>query len=451
MNSYTLLIVDDEPTQLNTLSNYLKKQGFQVFRADNGNAGLNILRQNTIDIVLTDYRMPEMNGLEFIREIKQLNPEIDVIMMTAFGNIEDAVEVMKAGATDYLQKPIDLDYLDIIIKKVLDRKLILSENRSLKESLQIKYNFDQLISGSAAMETVLNTAGRAAQSRATILLRGESGTGKEVLARAIHHASPRRDKPFVAVNVAAVPHNLVESEFFGHEKGAFTGADRQRKGRFELANNGTLFIDEIGDIPISTQVKLLRVLQERSFERVGGTETINVDVRLITATNQNLEQMIKEDKFREDLFYRLNIITIVIPALRNRREEIPLFIDYFLQKYGAEENKPLLSFSKEAMDTLMKYNYPGNIRELENIIQRAVILARNNPITTADLSIHLRDLQSEASIDDSAPLPLQVEALEKQLIVNALKKTGGNQSSAARLLGITERNLRYKIKKYNLK
>lgn len=451
MNSYTLLIVDDEPTQLNTLSNYLKKQGFQVFRADNGNAGLNILRQNTIDIVLTDYRMPEMNGLEFIREIKQLNPEIDVIMMTAFGNIEDAVEVMKAGATDYLQKPIDLDYLDIIIKKVLDRKLILSENRSLKESLQIKYNFDQLISGSAAMETVLNTAGRAAQSRATILLRGESGTGKEVLARAIHHASPRRDKPFVAVNVAAVPHNLVESEFFGHEKGAFTGADRQRKGRFELANNGTLFIDEIGDIPISTQVKLLRVLQERSFERVGGTETINVDVRLITATNQNLEQMIKEDKFREDLFYRLNIITIVIPALRNRREEIPLFIDYFLQKYCAEENKPLLSFSKEAMDTLMKYNYPGNIRELENIIQRAVILARNNPITTADLSIHLRDLQSEASIDDSAPLPLQVEALEKQLIVNALKKTGGNQSSAARLLGITERNLRYKIKKYNLK
>jgi len=451
MNSYTLLIVDDEPTQLNTLSNYLKKQGFQVFRADNGNAGLNILRQNTIDIVLTDYRMPEMNGLEFIREIKQLNPEIDVIMMTAFGNIEDAVEVMKAGATDYLQKPIDLDYLDIIIKKVLDRKLILSENRSLKESLQTKYNFDQLISGSAAMEAVLNTAGRAAQSRATILLRGESGTGKEVLARAIHHASPRRDKPFVAVNVAAVPHNLVESEFFGHEKGAFTGADRQRKGRFELANNGTLFIDEIGDIPISTQVKLLRVLQERSFERVGGTETINVDVRLITATNQNLEQMIKEDKFREDLFYRLNIITIVIPALRNRREEIPLFIDYFLQKYCTEENKPLLSFSKEAMDTLMKYNYPGNIRELENIIQRAVILARNNPITTADLSIHLRDLQSEASIDNSAPLPLQVEALEKQLIVNALKKTGGNQSSAARLLGITERNLRYKIKKYNLK
>jgi len=395
--------------------------------------------------------MPEMNGLEFIRKIKQLNPEIDVIMMTAFGNIEDAVEVMKAGATDYLQKPIDLDYLDIIIKKVLDKKQILSENRSLKESLQTKYKFDQLISGSAAMESVLNTAGRAAQSRATILLRGESGTGKEVLARTIHQTSPRSDEPFIAVNVAAVPDNLVESEFFGHEKGAFTGADRQRKGRFEMANGGTLFIDEIGDIPVSTQVKLLRVLQERNFERVGGTETIDVDVRLIAATNQDLEKMIREGKFREDLFYRLNVVTISVPALRNRRAEIPLFIDHFMQKYCAEENRPLLSFSKEAMDTLMKYDYPGNVRELENIIQHAVILTRNDPITTADLSIHLRDLQSEASIDSGSSLPLQVETLEKQLIVNSLHTAQGNQSSAARLLGITERNLRYKIKKYNLK
>jgi len=451
MDTYTLLIVDDETTQLNTLSNYLKKQGFQVFRANNGSAGIDILRQNAIDIVLTDYRMPEMNGLEFIRKIKQLNPEIDVIMMTAFGNIEDAVEVMKAGATDYLQKPIDLDYLDIIIKKVLDKKQILSENRSLKESLQTKYKFDQLISGSAAMESVLNTAGRAAQSRASILLRGESGTGKEVLARTIHQTSPRSDKPFIAVNVAAVPDNLVESEFFGHEKGSFTGADRQRKGRFEMANGGTLFIDEIGDIPVSTQLKLLRVLQERNFERVGGTETIDVDVRLIAATNQDLEKMIREGKFREDLFYRLNVVTISVPTLRNRRAEIPLFIDHFMQKYCTEENRPLLSFSKEAMDTLMKYDYPGNVRELENIIQHAVILTRNDPITTADLSIHLRNLQSEASIDSGSSLPLQVETLEKQLIVNSLHTAQGNQSSAARLLGITERNLRYKIKKYNLK
>jgi len=451
METYTLLIVDDEATQLNTLSNYLKKQGFRVFRANNGSAGIDILKQKTIDIVLTDYRMPEMNGLEFIQEIKRLNPEVDVIMMTAFGNIEDAVEVMKIGATEYLQKPIDLDYLDIIIKKVLDRKQILSENRSLKESLQTKYNFDQIISGSGAMESVLNTAGRAAQSRATILLRGESGTGKEVLARTIHQTSPRREKPFIAVNVAAVPDSLVESEFFGHEKGAFTGADRQRKGRFEIANGGTLFIDEIGDIPISTQVKLLRVLQERNFERVGGSETVDADVRLIAATNQDLEKMIRDGKFREDLFYRLNVVAIAIPALRNRREEIPLFIDHFMQKYCAEENKTPLSFSKEAMDTLMKYDYPGNVRELENIVQRAVILARNDLVTTGDLSIYLRDLHSETTIDNSSSLPLQIEALEKQLILNSLKKTQGNQSSAARLLGITERNLRYKINKYNLK
>ena len=451
MGTYSLLVVDDEATQLNTLSNYLKKKGFQVFRANTGNVGLDILKQNIIDIVLTDYRMPEMNGLEFIRKIKLLNPEIDVIMVTAFGNIEDAVEVMKAGASDYLQKPIDLDYLDIIIKKVLDKKQILSENRSLKESLKTKYNFDHLISGSAAMESVLNTAGRAAQSRATILLRGESGTGKEVLARTIHQASPRNDKSFIAVNVSAVPDNLVESEFFGHEKGAFTGADRQRKGRFEMASGGTLFIDEIGDIPLSTQVKLLRVLQERNFERVGGSITIDTDVRLITATNQDLEQLMREGKFREDLYYRLNVVTISIPALRNRREEIPLFIEYFIQKYCSEEDKSPLSVSKEAMDTLMKYDYPGNVRELENIIQRAVIMTRNDVITTADLSIHLRDLQSEASIDNSTSLPLQVEVLEKQLIVNSLHVTQGNQSSAARLLSITERNLRYKIKKYNLK
>lgn len=451
MNDYSLLIVDDEITQLNILANYLKKQGFQVFKAANGDDGLAILRQYLIDIVLTDYRMPEMNGLEFIRKIKHLNPEVDVILITAFGNIEDAVEVMKAGATDYLQKPIDLDYLDIIIRKVLDRKQILSENRILKESLQTKYNFHQLLSGSAAMESVLSMAARAAQSRATILLRGESGTGKEVLARAIHHASLRKDKPFVAVNVAAVPENLVESEFFGHEKGAFTGADRQRKGRFEMAGSGTLFIDEIGDIPLSTQVKLLRVLQERRFERVGGTEELTVDVRVIAATNQNLEQLIQQGKFREDLFYRLDVISITLPALRERREEIPLFIDHFTRKFCEQENRPPLTYSKEALDLLLKYHYPGNVRELENIIQRAVVLARNDLITSSDLAIQLQEHPGESSADTTTSLPRQVEALEKQLITNALMKSEGNQSQAARLLGITERNLRYKIRKYSLK
>ena len=288
MSDESILVVDDESAQLETLSGYLRKKKFNVYKADNGLEGVSIARNHSIDMVLTDMRMPEMTGIELLKAVKNLNPAIGVVVMTAYGSVDDAVTAMKNGAEDYIQKPIDLDQLDLVIEKVLERKKLLSENRELKDALRSKYDFKHLISSSAKMEEVLSMAVRAAQSKATVLLRGESGTGKELVARAIHLASPRKEKPFVAVNVAAVAENLIESEFFGHEKGSFTGADRQRKGRFEMADGGTLFIDEIGDIPVSSQVKLLRVLQEHSFERVGGSETVEVDVRVIAATHQDL-------------------------------------------------------------------------------------------------------------------------------------------------------------------
>lgn len=451
MNQESILVVEDEPAQLETLVGYLRKKNFHVFEAESGERGLAVIQEHLIDVVLTDMRMSGMDGIELLQEVKKLNPDISVIVMTAYGSVEQAVAAMKRGAEDYIQKPIDLDHLDIVLHRVIEKKRLQSENRELKDVLTSRYDFKQLISGSARMEEVLNIAGRAARSRATVLLRGESGTGKEVLARAIHVASPRKEQAFIAVNVAAVPENLVESEFFGHEKGAFTGADRQRKGRFEAADGGTLFIDEIGDIPVSSQVKLLRVLQERHFQRVGGSETVHVDVRVIAATNQNLEEMIREGSFREDLFYRLNVVTIRIPPLRERREEISLFIDHFIRKYSQEEGKEILSVSKEAMDILMKHDYPGNVRELENMIQRAVVLARSDLITTDDMASYIGHYKTETNEKSEDSLVQSVENLEIHMIRHALQTANGNQSEAARALGITERNMRYKMKKYGMK
>ena len=450
MNQESVLVVDDEKAQLETLAGYLVKQGYTVFQAESGAQALSLAQQEYVDLVLTDMRMPEVNGLELLQRLKTANPEIAVVVMTAFGNIEDAVKAMQEGAEDYLQKPIDLDHLDIVLHKVLERRRLISENRELKKALRTKFEFKNIISGSAQMEEVLNIAGRAAKSKATVLLRGESGTGKEVLARAIHLAGPRAEKPFVPVNIAALPENLVESELFGFEKGAFTGADRQRKGRFEMSHTGTLFIDEVGDVPLSSQVKLLRVLQERSFERVGGSETVQVDVRVIAATNQDLEAKIREGTFREDLFYRLNVISIYVPPLRERKTEIPLFVDYFLRKYSEEESTEINSLTKEALDVLMKYEYPGNVRELENIIQRAVVLSRSEVIHTDDLLPYLGS-QTETDTGQKGAFVKSVEQLEINMINEALQNANGNQSEAARSLGITERHLRYKLKKYGMK
>ena len=452
MNDYTILVIDDEKSQIEILTGYLKKKGFGIFSATSGEDGIAIAKNNVIDIILSDYKMPDKSGLEVLNEVKTVNPEIGFVMVTAFGTIEDAVKAMRSGADDYITKPLDLDELDLTIEKIIEKKNLKSENKLLKDQLIEKYKLSSVISSSPGMEEVISMAARAANSKATVLLTGENGTGKEVLAKAIHYISPRKDKSFIAVNIPALSESLVESELFGHERGAFTGADRTIKGRFESADKGTIFLDEIGDIPSSIQVKLLRVLQEQRIERVGSSESINIDVRIIAATNRDLEKKIKEGAFRQDLYYRLNIVAINIPPLRERREDILPLIEFFIDKYSKENGKENILISKEAADLLLKYNYPGNVRELENIIERAVVLSRKNLISVNDLPLSIKGLKEEKIENENAPgtLPEQVEALEKRLIFDALKKTSGNQTKAGQLLGITERNLRYKLKKYGI-
>jgi two-component system NtrC family response regulator len=453
MKDYSILIIDDEDAQRSILRGYLEKKGYKIFSASSGTEGIKAIQNNLIDIVLSDFKMPDKTGLEVLEEVKKINPEISFVILTAYGTIENAVKAMRLGAFDYISKPVDLDELDLMIERIIENKNLKSEIRLLKNQLQEKFKIDSFISHSPKMEEVLSIAARAADSKATILITGESGTGKEVLAKSIHYVSPRKDKPFVAVNIPALPETLLESELFGHEKGAFTGADKAKKGRFENADGGTIFLDEIGDIPLNLQVKLLRVLQEHQIEKVGSSESIDIDVRIIAATHQNLEEKIKDGSFREDLYYRLNIVSLHIPPLRERREDIIPLIEHFVQKYSEENGKHNLSLSKEAVDLLIKYNFPGNVRELENIIERAVVLARGEVITINDLPNIVKGFKAEKEIltDENATLIEQVEALEKKLIYDALSKTSGNQSQAGRMLGLTERNLRYKMQKYGIK
>lgn len=453
MKDYTILVIDDEEAQRNLLKGYLEKKGFKVYSASSGTEGIELVKNNLIDIVLSDFKMPDKTGLEVLEEVKKMNPEISFVILTAYGTIENAVKAMRLGAFDYISKPVDLDELDLMLEKINENKNLKSEINYLKSQLQNKFKFESFISHSSKMDEVLSVAARAAGSKATILITGESGTGKEVLAKAIHYASSRKDKPFVAVNIPALPETLLESELFGHEKGAFTGADKQKKGRFELADKGTIFLDEIGDTPTNLQVKLLRVLQEHQVERIGSTETITVDVRIITATHQNLEEKIKTGFFREDLYYRLNIVAVHIPPLRERREDIIPLAEYFIDKYSKENNRKKLSLSKESADLLLKYYFPGNVRELENIIERAVVLSRNDIITVSDFPSSVKGYKPENEITGKEPggLVEQVEVLEKKLIYDALHQANWNQSLAGRMLGITERNLRYKMQKYGIK
>lgn len=450
---FSILIVDDEPSQREVLAGYVRKKKYDVTQASSYDEALKFLQKDPVDLVLTDYTMPGRNGYDLLVEIKKRFPETDVVIMTAFGTIERAVDAMRAGAYDYISKPIELDDLELLLQRLQERQHLIRENKLLREQLTEKYSFTEIISRSSAMETVLTSASRIAETKAPLLIRGESGTGKELIARAVHFSGPRKQKPFVAINCAALNENLLESELFGHEKGAFTGADRQRQGRFEQADGGTLFLDEIGDISPATQVRLLRVLQEHRFERVGGSETISVDVRIIAATHKNLETAMSEGKFREDLFYRLNVVTIDVPPLRERRDDIQLLIDHFLHKFSKEHKRKKLSFSKESWDLLVRYDYPGNIRELENIVQRSVILSRGDVITTDDLPAVVRPTTKESSVkkDVHGTLDEKVEQLEKELIFDALRTAGNNQSKAAELIGLSERNLRYKLKKWGVK
>jgi DNA-binding NtrC family response regulator len=449
-----ILLVDDEASQRSVLSGYLKKKRHVITEAENVAQAIKYFKSHTIDVVLTDFQMPNGTGLDLIKSVRNIHAQTAFIIMTAFGTIEGAVAAMREGAFDYLTKPINLDELDLLLRHIEEMQLLRSENQILREQLTEKYSFSGIISQSQDMEQVLNTAARVAQSTASVLIRGESGTGKELIAKVIHFASDRRNKPFIAVNCAALNENLLESELFGHEKGAFTGADKQRRGRFELADGGTIFLDEIGDISPATQVKLLRVLQEQQFERVGGSETLSVNVRILAATNINLEEAISNGTFREDLFYRLNVVTIEIPPLHKRREDIAPLLDHFLRRFTKENKRKKLSISKEAMDALLRYDYPGNVRELENIVQRSVIMSRGEHITIADLPQVLRVSTKETSlpsIKSDLSLTEQVDQLEKDLIFEALRSYANNQSKAAKALGLSERNLRYRLKKWGVK
>jgi len=450
---FNVLIIDDEEIQLQSLKTFLSKRKFNVFTSRSGEDGIRLINENLIDIVLTDFKMPGMNGFEVLRKTKEINPGIDVVVMTAFGTIENAVSLMKAGAFDYLIKPIDLDELENILEKITERKQLISENKLLRSQLKEKYSFSGIISQSAVMEEVLNTAGRVAQSKATILIRGESGTGKELIAKAIHFASDRKDKPFITVNVASLSENLLESELFGHEKGSFTGAINQRVGRFQQADGGTIFIDEVGDIPLPVQVKLLRTVQFGEVQKIGSNDTEKVNVRILAATHRNLEEMISAGNFREDLFYRLNVITIKLPTLRQRKEDIPLLIDHFIKSFSKELGKEVSGISKEALDLLLKYNYPGNIRELENIIQRAVVLTRENIITKNDLPILASVKGNERLLDPynlDDEYELKVKTFEKVIIEEALSRANNNKSAAARIMGITERHLRSRLERISI-
>ncbi len=454
MNKLSILLIDDEESILTSLKSFLLRRGYNIYTANNGAKGLEIIKENTIDLVLTDYRMPEKNGLEVLEETKKINPNIDVVVITAFGNIDEAVGIMKKGAYDYLTKPIDLDELESLIKRINEKRLLKSENETLREQLQEKFKIDSIISQSSEMESVLNIVGRVANSKATVMIRGESGSGKELIAKAVHFASDRKDKPFVTVNVASLSENLMESELFGHEKGAYTGAINQRIGRFEEADGGTLFIDEVGDIPLSMQVKLLRAIQFGEIQRLGSSKSITVNVRIIAATHRNLEEMIEAKEFRDDLYYRLNVVSVRLPSLRERKGDIPLLIEHFIKKYSDINEKNVVGITPDALDKLMKYNYPGNVRELENIMERSVIFCRGENISAEDLPLQV-EVSAEKMIFDPQNLDVEYEekmkAFEIEIIKEALKRTKGNQSAAARILKITERHLRSRLERLGLK
>lgn len=445
---FRILVVDDEPTQLELVGGFLKKKGFEVVQAQSGEKALELFRQEIFDLVLADQKMPGMTGLDLLGAVRGINPEVAVIVVTAYGSIETAVSAIKAGATDYLTKPLNLDELLYRIQQVKERESLRSENRELREALQKQHRIEGIIGESREMLEVISLVRRVASSEATVLIRGESGTGKELIAKAIHFASPRAARPLVRVNCAALPETLLESELFGHEKGAFTGALATRKGRFELADGGTLFLDEIGDLPLHLQAKLLRVLQEREFERVGSSRPIRVDARIISATHRDLEALVRSGQLREDLYYRLNVVTLYLPPLRERRQDLPLLIDHFLRFFAEKNGKKISGFSREARDALLRYDYPGNVRELENIIERAVVLTRDDVIGKDDLPLMVQEPEAEA---EAGTLPASVEAVERRMIRDALARSRGVQTRAAELLGISERALRYKLRKYGFR
>jgi DNA-binding NtrC family response regulator len=454
----TILIVEDEPKMLRLLELNLAEEGYATLAAPDAETGLKLLRQEKVDLVLTDLKLPHMDGLEFLQAVKRSNTQIPVILMTAYGTVETAIDAMKAGASDYVLKPFSMEEIKLIIHKELDVRRLREENRDLREALGERYQFENIVALSAKMQEVLAIVERVAPTNSTVLLGGESGVGKDMIARAIHQHSRRASGPFIKINCTAIPENLLESELFGFEKGAFTGAMTAKPGKFELADKGTIFLDEIGDVPGAIQVKLLRVLQEREFERLGGTKTLKVDVRVIAATNQDLRAALEQGTFREDLYYRLNVVPISIPPLREHKEDIPYLVDHFLARLARESAKPITSITPAAMRLLMDFHWPGNIRELENIIERAVALSSGTMLDVGDIRLDVGPggavVGPGMSANDASgpflPPGMTLEQYEDEIIKEALRRATGNKSQAERLLGLSRNAFRYRLSKLGL-
>ena len=452
----TILIVDDEKNYLTILSAILEDEGFEVLTAQGGQEALEIHKTSDLDLILTDMKMPLMDGIQLLENLKSVDPDLPVIMMTAHGTVDKAVEAIQKGAYTYVLKPFDNERLIIYVKKATSMYQVVKENRRLRDAVESQYRFGNIIGKSKIMRDIFDTIQKVAPSGATVLIDGQSGTGKELVARSIHFNSPRREKPFVAVNCSALAESLLESELFGHERGAFTGAVATKKGRFELADGGTLFLDEIGELSQNLQVKMLRVLQEKVFERVGGVRSISVDIRVIAATNKDLQQEMKAGRFREDLFYRLNVVHISLPPLKTRPEDIRLLVNHFIKKYASERESavPVTGVDQEVDRLFYDYSWPGNIRELENVIERVMILCPGEIIRVSELpkgfkdnvynTLHLEGIPADAKLSDT------LAEIEKTMIVRALKISNNIQSHAAALLGIGKSGLNQKIKKYNL-
>ncbi|RPH59177.1 MAG: sigma-54-dependent Fis family transcriptional regulator [Acidobacteria bacterium] len=454
---FRILVADDERSIRELLAIVLRRDGYEVILAENGRTALNVLEQEPIDLLISDIKMPDMSGVEVLRAAKQVDQDILGIMITAFASTESAVEALRMGAYDYVSKPFDVDELKIIVRNALERRQLRQENLLLKRALQSSHQFSSIVGRSETMLAVFKLIETVAPTNSTILVTGESGTGKELVARAIHFNSLRRDRPFVAVNCGALPEQLLESELFGHMRGSFTGASANKKGLVEVADRGTIFLDELGEMSPMMQVKLLRVLQERRFRRVGGTEEVEANIRVIAATNQDLAKMVADGRFREDLYYRVNVIQVQLPPLRDRQEDIPLLAGHFLEKFREQMGKNVASISQEAIGYLERYDWPGNIRELENVIERAVALESSAAVLPDSLPPQLRGLPSKngqtvTQLPDAGfDLEAHVENMERDYIAQALKRAGGKQSKAAELLGMSFRSFRYYVKKYNLR
>jgi two-component system response regulator HydG len=446
-----ILIVDDETAHCQMLEAVLKVEKYATQRAQDGQSAIEAVKERFYDLILMDIRMNRVGGIEALEKIKEISPDIPIIMMTAYASVDTAVQAMRSGAYDYLTKPLDIDELKILVAKALRHHQLEKENIFLKEQLGSRFDFSNIIGRSRTMKELLETVAMVAPSEATVLILGESGTGKELIANAIHQNSPRSSYPFIKVNCAALPETLLESELFGHEKGAFTGAVSRRQGRFHLAHKGSILLDEIAEMSMATQSKILRVLQEREFEPIGSSETFKVDTRIITATNKNLEEEVKTNRFREDLYYRINVVNLTVPSLRDRREDIPLLVNFFLKRYAKKNHRNLKGFTPKAMDLLMRYDWPGNIRELENVVERSVIMVRGDFITPDEFPGVLKSLDPEYEQISAEMLSgKSLKEMEKAMIMRTLQETDGNRTHAAEILGISRRTLQLKLKEYGV-